>query len=256
MNGDAKLDPVFARALREAAFWLLAALALVLLIALSSFDANDRSFSYTGEPGQVGNLIGPLGAWIAGVLLMLFGWPAYLFPVAIAYSAWIGLKRPPSQPGQGRSTIALRVIGLIGALATSCGLATLHFSAGGLPAGAGGILGSLVGLGLESIASLLGATLVLLALWFASVQLYTAVSWLEVMDILGHWVLAGAAWLRARASASRDVAAGRESRVAREAVVREVQRKSATRTPPRIEPPAPPVPEPSLRVEKERQVQL
>ncbi len=49
---DAKLDPVFARALREALFWLLAALALVLLIALASFDQADRSFSYTGEPGR------------------------------------------------------------------------------------------------------------------------------------------------------------------------------------------------------------
>ena len=61
---DAKLDPVFARALREALFWLLAALALVLFIALASFDPADRSFSYTGEPGQVSNLIGPLGAWL------------------------------------------------------------------------------------------------------------------------------------------------------------------------------------------------
>jgi S-DNA-T family DNA segregation ATPase FtsK/SpoIIIE len=123
---EAKLDPVFARALREALFWLLAALALVLLIALASYDASDRSFSYTGEPGQVSNLIGPLGAWLASALFMLFGWPAFLFPIAIAFSAWVGLKRA-GRAGPGRSTIALRVIGLVAALATSCGLATLHF---------------------------------------------------------------------------------------------------------------------------------
>jgi len=255
-NPGAKLDPVFARALREAAFWLLAALALVLLIALSSYDAYDRSFSYTGEPGQVGNLIGPLGAWIAGVLLMLFGWPAYLFPVAIAFSAWFGLKRAPDEPGHGRSTIALRVIGLVVVLATSCGLATLHYAGEILPAGAGGILGNLVGRGLENAAALLGATLILLALWFAGVQSYTGVSWWRVMDFLGYWVLAGASWLRNRMAISRDHAAGRESRVAREAVVREVQKKTAARTPPRIETAAPPVPERSLRVEKEKQVQL
>ena len=156
---DAKLDPVFARALREALFWLLAALALVLFIALASFDPADRSFSYTGEPGQVSNLIGPLGAWLASALYLLFGWPAFLFPVAIAFSAWVGLKRAPGEPAQGRTTIALRVTGLVAALATSCALATLHFSAGMLPAGAGGILGSLVGDGLAAIASLLGATL-------------------------------------------------------------------------------------------------
>jgi S-DNA-T family DNA segregation ATPase FtsK/SpoIIIE len=253
---DAKLDPIFARALREAAFWLLTAIALVLMIALTSYDAYDRSFSYTGEPGQVGNLIGPLGAWIAGVMLMLFGWPAFLFPIAIAFSAWLGFKRPPDQPAQGRSTIALRTIGLVAALATSCGLATLHFVAGALPAGAGGILGNLVGESLAGVASLLGATLLLLAMWFAGVQLYTGVSWLAVMDFIGHWVLTGAAWARDQVASSRDQAAGRESRVAREAVVREVQKKSAARTPPRIEMPAPPVPQTSQRVEKEKQVQL
>ncbi len=256
VSAAAKLDPVFARALREAAFWLLAALALVLLIALSSYDASDRSFSYTGEPGQVGNLIGPLGAWIADVLFTLFGWPAFLFPVAIAFSAWIGLKRAPNDPGQGRSTIALRVIGLVIALATSCGLAALHFSGGSLHTGGGGVLGSLVGGNLAGIASLLGATLVLLALWFAGVQLYTGVSWLTVMDFLGHWVLEGASWVRARMATSRDQAVGRESREARETAVREVQKKAATRTPPRIELPAPRVPEPSRRVEREKQVQL
>ena len=253
---DAKLDPVFARALREALFWLLAAVAIVLFIALASFDPADRSFSYTGDPGQVGNLIGPLGAWLASALFLLFGWPAFLFPIAIAFSAWVGLKRAPGERGQGRTTIALRISGLIAALATSCALATLHFSAGVLPAGAGGILGSLVGEGLADVASLLGATLLLLALWFASVQLYTGVSWLTVMDWIGHHVLGAAAWLRERATASRDQAVGRELREARESVVREVKKKAEKRTPPRIEPPAPPVAEPSRRVEKERQVPL
>jgi S-DNA-T family DNA segregation ATPase FtsK/SpoIIIE len=255
-NQEAKLDPVFARALREAAFWLLAALALVLMISLSSYDASDRSFSYTGEPGQVANLIGPLGAWVSGFLFMLFGWPSFLFPLAIAFSAWVGFKRAPDEPGQGRSTIALRTIGLVAALATSCGLATLHFAVGTLPAGAGGILGNLIGENLASAASLMGATLLMLALWFAGVQLYTGVSWLRVMDFIGHWVFAGAAWVRNRMATNRDHAAGRESREARETVVREVQRKAAARTPPRIETAAPPVPEPSQRAEKERQVQL
>jgi S-DNA-T family DNA segregation ATPase FtsK/SpoIIIE len=253
---DAKLDPLFARALRETAFWLLAALALVLLIALASYDANDRSFSYTGEPGQVGNLIGPLGAEVAGLLLLLFGWPAYLFPVAIAFSAWVGLKRAPHEPGQSRTTVALRTIGIVLVLATSCGLATLHYPGSPLPAGAGGILGNLVGEGLEGVMALLGATLVMLALWFAGLQLFTGVSWPRVMDFIGHWVLAGFSGLRRLAARSRDQAAGRESREAREAVVREVQKKAAARTPPRIEPPAPQVPEPSARVEKERQAPL
>jgi DNA segregation ATPase FtsK/SpoIIIE, S-DNA-T family len=249
------LEPAMLRGLREAAFWILAALALLLLLALASFDPSDRSFSYTGEPGRVGNLIGPLGAWVADVLFMLFGLPAYLFPVAIGFSAWVAFKQPDGGTAS-RSTLALRSVGLVLALLTSCGLATLHFAPGVLPSTAGGVLGSLVGDSLAVAASFLGATLLLLALWFAGVQLFTGVSWLTVMDALGRWTLRGLESLRARLGSARDQAAGRESRQQREAVVRAEKRKVAARTPPKIEPPAPPVLEKSERVEKERQVSL
>jgi S-DNA-T family DNA segregation ATPase FtsK/SpoIIIE len=249
------LEPAVVRGLREAAFWLLAAVALVLALALASFDPSDRSFSYTGEPGRVGNLIGPFGAWLADLLFMLFGRPAFLFPVAIGFSAWVAFKQPGDQAAR-RSTIALRAVGLVLALVTSCGLASLHFAPGALPSTAGGVLGSLVGEGLAGGVSFLGATLLLLALWFAGVQLFTGVSWLTVMDWLGHHALRLFELARGRLGSARDQAAGRELKQQREAVVREEKRKTAARTPPRIEAPAPPVPEKSERVEKERQVAL
>jgi S-DNA-T family DNA segregation ATPase FtsK/SpoIIIE len=249
------LEPAIARGLREGAFWLLAAVALVLLLALASFDPSDRGFSYTGEPGRVGNLIGPLGAWVADVLYMLFGRPAFLFPVAIGFAAWVAFKQHGGDAPR-RSTVALRAVGLVLALLASCGLATLHFAPGVLPSSAGGVLGSLVGQGLASGVSFLGATLLLLALWFAGAQLFTGVSWLTVMDWLGHHALRAFELARERLGSARDQAAGREAKQQREAVVREEKRKTAARTPPKIEPPAPPVPEKSERVEKERQVAL
>jgi S-DNA-T family DNA segregation ATPase FtsK/SpoIIIE len=252
---EGKLEPAMVRGLREAAFWVLAAAALVLLLALASFDPSDASFSYTGEPGQVGNLIGPLGAWTADILFMLFGLPAYLFAVAIGYGGWLAFKHDGGAAAV-RSTVALRAIGLVLALMTSCGLATLHFDAGPLQSTAGGVLGSLVGESLAGAASFLGATLILLAFWFAGVQLFTGVSWLAVMDFIGHWILRAFAFVRSRISSARDQAAGRESRQLREAVVRESKRKSAARTPPKIEAPAPPTLEKSERVEKERQVSM
>jgi S-DNA-T family DNA segregation ATPase FtsK/SpoIIIE len=252
---EVKLEPAMARGVREAAFWLLAAVALVLLLALASFDPSDPSFSYTGEPGRVGNLIGPLGAWVADILFMLFGLPAFLFPVAIAYGAWVAFKHEPGE-APPRSTLALRAVGLVLGIVTSCGLSTLHFDPGSLQSSAGGVLGSLVGESLAGAASFLGATLLLLAAWFAGVQLFTGVSWLTVMDFVGHWTLRGIHWIRDRVSSARDQAAGRESREQREAVVRESKRKAAARTPPKIEIPAPPVLEKSERVEKERQVSL
>jgi len=46
--------------------------------------------------------------------------------------------------------LAFRATGFVVTLATSCGLATLHFAAAGLPETAGGVLGQLVGNGLAN----------------------------------------------------------------------------------------------------------
>ena len=57
---SSRLAAVVTRSLREGALFVFGALALVLLLALASYDKQDPSFSYTGEPGPVGNLIGPV----------------------------------------------------------------------------------------------------------------------------------------------------------------------------------------------------
>ncbi len=117
------------------------------------------------------------------------------------------------------------------------------------------MVGSLLGEGLARAMSFLGATLLLLAVWLGSVSLATGVSWLNVMDVLGSWVLRGISFVRERLSERRDQSIGKEVKQAREVVVREEQKKVAERKPPKIEAPAPKV-EKSERVEKEKQVPL
>ena len=90
-----KLSAAVSRSLREGTLWVLGALALLLLLALFSYHPLDRGFSDTGEPGPVGNWIGPVGAWLAGFFLFLFGRPAYLFPVMLAYAGWLVHKDQP-----------------------------------------------------------------------------------------------------------------------------------------------------------------
>ena len=86
---SAGLSGVVVRSLREGALWVFGALALILLVALLTYDRNDPSFQTTGEAGPVNNLIGPIGAQIAGLLVMLFGRPAYLFPIMIGLAGWV-----------------------------------------------------------------------------------------------------------------------------------------------------------------------
>ncbi len=235
---------------------MLCAVALILLLALLSFHSHDPSFSDSGEAGRsVGNWIGPLGAWVAGFFLFLFGRPAFLFPLMLAYAGWLVHKEHALPDARSRINTLLRAAGFILTLATSCGMATLHWNSGDLPNTAGGVLGVMAGHGSERGLGFLGATLLLLGLWLAGVALFLGVSWFEIMDKLGAAVLRLIEWAQARFEQKRELASGKERKQARQEVVREVQKKVAPRTPPRIEAPAP-APEKSERVERERQVPL
>ncbi|MBS0396537.1 MAG: DNA translocase FtsK 4TM domain-containing protein, partial [Proteobacteria bacterium] len=187
-----RLAAVVTRSLREGALFVFGALALVLLLALASYDHQDPSFSSTGEPGRVANLIGPVGAWVADVLLLLCGAPAFLFPAMLAVAGWT-LYRPPAGEAPSRASLAFRTAGFALTLLTSSAIATLHFAAPQYPNTAGGILGQYFGAHLEHGFSFLGATLLLLGGWFAGVALFLGVSWLRVMDLLGHAILAAQA---------------------------------------------------------------
>ena len=90
-----RLSAAVTRALREGTLFVLGALSLILLIALLSFHLQDAGFADTGgitesgAPHAVANWIGPVGAWVADFFLFLFGRPAYLFPVMLAYAVWL-----------------------------------------------------------------------------------------------------------------------------------------------------------------------
>jgi S-DNA-T family DNA segregation ATPase FtsK/SpoIIIE len=250
-----KLSAAVTRSLREGTLWVLSALALILWLSLFSYHAHDPGFSDTGEPGPVGNWIGPVGAWLSGFFLFMFGRPAYLFPVMLAYAGWLVHKDQSLPEVRSRANSLLRAAGFVLTLLTSCGLATLHWDGTAFPDTAGGVLGELIGQGSAKGLSLLGATLLLFGLWLAGVALFLGVSWFEIMDRIGGWVLGGIDWARAQRSRRRELASGRERKQARQEVVREEQKKVASRPPPRIEAAAP-ILEKSERVERERQVPL
>jgi S-DNA-T family DNA segregation ATPase FtsK/SpoIIIE len=254
---DSKHDATssVARGLRESALWVFGALALILLVALVTYDRADPAFSSTGQPGPVTNLIGPFGAWLSDLFFVLFGAPAFLFPAMLGFAGWTLFQERRSAEPIDRRASTLRGVGFVLALASSCGLATLHFDGGSLPYSAGGQIGTLVGDGLAGWLSPLGATLLLLAVWLGSVSLFTGISWLDVMDRIGRGLLDGIAWAKERVATARDVKAGREVKQARQEIVREEQKKAAERKPPKIEAVAPRV-EKSERVEKEKQVSM
>ncbi|MDH4106352.1 MAG: DNA translocase FtsK 4TM domain-containing protein, partial [Gammaproteobacteria bacterium] len=137
-----------ARGLRESALWVFGALALILFASLVSYDGSDPAFSSTGQSGPVNNLIGPFGAWLSDLFFVLFGMPAYLFPIMLGLAGYRLFQERGSREPVDRRSASFRWLGFFLALVSSCGLATLHFSGAGFPNTAGGIVGKLLGEGL------------------------------------------------------------------------------------------------------------
>ncbi|HTD11854.1 MAG TPA: DNA translocase FtsK 4TM domain-containing protein [Steroidobacteraceae bacterium] len=253
-RGASRFSSAVSRGLRESAIIAIGIVALVLFIALVSYSADDPGFSFTGSSSAIHNRIGLIGAWLADVLFFLFGRPAFLFPLVLAAACW-GLQRRLNAEPTSRVNTLVRMAGFVLVLVASCALTTLHWQPGALRQSAGGVVGSVVGTSLAAGLNFLGATLLMIAAWMAGLSLAFGVSWLTIMDRLGAATWEGVGWVRGRFASRRDAAEGRERRQARKDAVETSQKKSATRVPPRIEPPSPIV-EKSARVERERQVPL
>ena len=220
------------KGLREAAFWVLAGVSVILLLALLSYSPADPAFSVVGGDEAVTNRMGPAGAWFADVALLLFGASAYLFPILVLI-AGVFLFRGEELPE--RRPLIWRGTGFVLAIATTSGLATLHFQSPQLRETAGGILGRVVGQGLEYGLGLLGTTVLLLVLWLAAVQLATGVSWIAIMDRTGRVVYRAMGELNAWIADARIWWEGRRAKQQRDEIVTKVRAKSKT-TAPRIEP--------------------
>ena len=249
-----------ARGLREGALWLLLALSLYLALSLASYNPADPAWSRRGGSDTVANAGGVVGAWFADLALFLFGYPAFLLPALLAWGAWSlfhGRAAGAQQRFWEPAGLGFRILGLILTLGAGCGLAALHFSAGSgaLPGGsAGGVLGTSLAVALTGALGLLGATLLLLALFLTGVTLLTSLSWLALMDATGRLTLGALGRARALALGLRERLAGRRARQKREEQ-RQRKRRKVRKEPVRIEPVIETL-ETSARVERERQVPL
>ena len=243
------------RALREGALYIFGALALILWFALFTYSTADPGPFQTTTSDVVSNGIGRVGAWVADLLFTGFGRPAYLFTVMVFFLGWMLYREQKTQIELTKLDFGLRFAGFIATLITSCALSTLHFSPLGFNESAGGIIGQTLGGWLEGLMKLLGASALLFCLWVASLSLFLGISWINVMDRIGHWVLVGVEKARFKIGELRDKAEGRRSAAARQDVVKVEKQLKANRAKPRIEP-AMALLEPSERAEKERQVPM
>ncbi len=245
--------------IREVSVICLAAVSLFLFIALSSFYPGDPAWSHSASVDVIQNNTGIVGAWVADILLYLFGYLGYTFPFILAYSGWRIFKSIQNEEPVNYGHYAIRVVGFILALIGACGLAWLHFRVGdGLPLeikGAGGILGDTLGSTLNTNFGHTGSTLILMTMALIGVTLFTDLSWLWVMDTTGYWTFKMMDFLSGLRELRQDHELGRQAKREREAVLEVEKEKIEGRAPVKIEPIISEF-EVSTREQKEKQVNL
>ena len=252
---ESRLSMQVHRALRESALYLFGVLALILWYALFTYDPADPGPTQATTATTIENGVGWVGAWVADALFFAFGRPAYLFTIMVFFLGWMLYREQKTQIELTKLDFGLRFSGFLATLVTSCALSTLHFSSEGFSSSAGGIIGKALGESLVDVMKLLGASTLLFCLWVASLSLFLGISWINVMDRVGHWCLVGYEKAALKIGELRDKAEGRRHAAVRQDIVKVEKKLKASRSKPRIEPVLPSL-EPSVRAEKERQVPL
>src|SRR5262245_52106000 len=137
------LPPRLAGLLRESRWLALVALAVYLTLVLGSYDKADGAWSHSSANHTVANAGGRLGAWIADLLLSLFGLSAYWWVVFLLFATWWGYRRIEAAGGGDRRTFWIAFCGFLALLLASCSLEALRLYSlhAALPMQPGGILG-------------------------------------------------------------------------------------------------------------------
>ena len=249
--------------LQEARWLILAALAVYIGLILAGFNKEDPGWSHAVDLAHVANPGGRFGAWLADLLLYLFGlsaWWCVLFLLSAV--AW-GYRRLDALLPGDRRPFFIALAGFLILLLASSGIEALRFYSlkAALPMAPGGMLGYEVGRLAASYLGYSGSTLILLALFAAGLSLFTGMSWLRLAEISG--ALLEAAYFGALRlwQTWQDRRIGRVVAEQRQAVVEVVRKKQEEYPlpPVKIEPLALEIPRAAkadARIEKERQAPL
>ncbi len=252
------LPPKLAALLRESWWLAFLAVALYLLLVLLTFHKGDPGWSHSVGTDQIGNAGGLVGAYVADLLLFMFGISAYWWVALCGALVLWSFRRIETITETDRRSHVVMLIGFFVLLTASCGLESLRLYTlrAELPGAPGGALGALVGSGLAMVAGFTGGTLLLLLLLAAGLSLFTGISWLLVIERLGDWSERFYAYVIARVQERADRKAGAEAVVARKDAVEDSRKKIEAHEPVRIEPPRIVEIPKSARVEREKQVPL
>jgi len=211
--------------------WLVTFVALLyFVLILLSYNKADPGWSHESLVPHVANLGGRAGAWLADLLLFIFGFSAWWLCVCFSRAVWKGYRRlhsrfvngvEPVYEPEHQGEILVRWIGFGLMLAGSVSLEYLRMWSlkVELPRLPGGVLGQLMGHAAHSAFGFTGATLLLLLVFGLGFSWYFQVSWLAAAERIGESVEQAFSWFRLRYEDREDRRQGEAAAHKRDEVV-------------------------------------
>lgn len=253
--------------LMEARWLIFAALSICLILILASYSKADPGWSQSSVVPKIHNLGGKFGAWLADVVLYVFGISAWWWSIVCLRQVVKSYRRLADRLSmqvetktgeeEGLPYLLARITGFALLICGSMGLEFLrmHTLSLPLPLAPGGVLGNVIGSAAYGAMGFTGATLVLLMAMALGISLYFQVSWLTIAEKTGAAIETVFVFIQNKYAAAEDRRVGQTAAVKREEVVVQERAKIVEASPIRIEPQVLAV-QRSERVEKEKQVSL
>jgi S-DNA-T family DNA segregation ATPase FtsK/SpoIIIE len=265
-NADAAapLPSRLVRLLSEARWLVLAVVTAYLVLIFISYSKLDPGWSHANVVPKLNNWGGRFGAWVADLMLFIFGFSAWWICVLMLRSVYSGYRRLAQKflmqkepETEHRHEGPIRAVGFVFLMAGSVGIEYLRMYSlkAELPRAPGGVMGELIGGGAFNALGFTGATLLLLLLFGLGFSLFFHVSWLAVAEKLGTAIEILVDGVKNLIAAREDRKVGEVAAVKREEIVVHERAKIVEAPAIYIEPQVVHV-QKSERVEKERQTSL
>ena len=245
------------RLLRESSGLALMGAALYLVLIFYGYDRTDPGWSHSGNGTPVHNAGGPVGAWMADLLLSLFGISSWWWVLFFVYLASWNFRRLDVSSIFDRRPLIVSAIGFTTLLASSSSFEALrlHSIKFLLPQTPGGMLGGISSNALSHSLGFTGATLLLMVLMAIGFSLFTGLSWIRFIEKLGGGLEGTFFFAKNLLHRWQDRRVGLASSMKRDEMV-VVSKKRFDESPPlHIEPAAASIPK-SQRIIKELQTPL
>ena len=157
-------------------------------MALISYSPTDSGYNSTGSNEIVYNFIGVFGSFFSSLVITFIGVSSYFIPLLFFILSLILITSKESKQSH-QEMIILKVVSFLIILITTCVIASIHLSIPWMPEGSGGILGLVIASSLLNSFSLIGATLLMLAIWFSFLPVFIGFSWISLIDLIGRYVI-------------------------------------------------------------------